>query len=41
MLAGFETAPPTFAPTFKLLRGSENEYNALRTPSWTDRILWR
>lgn len=29
-----------FPPTYKFLEGSE-EYDPRRTPSWTDRVLWR
>jgi hypothetical protein len=31
---------PPFPPTYKLLPGTD-DYDARRTPSWTDRILWR
>lgn len=35
-----EAAPPTFPPTYKFVPDSD-EYDARRTPSWTDRVLWR
>lgn len=37
---GFQEGPIAFAPTFKFLAGG-NEYHPDRTPSWTDRVLWK
>lgn len=37
---GFQESEITFAPTFKLYPNSA-AYNTARTPSYTDRILWR
>ena len=37
---GFEEGEIRFAPTFKLYPNSA-AYNPARTPSYTDRILWR
>lgn len=31
----------SFTPTFKMERGPGYKYKAQRTPSYTDRILWR
>ena len=33
-------APP-FPPSYKYVPGTRGEYDARRTPSWTDRVLWR
>lgn len=33
-------APP-FPPSYKYVPGKSCEYDTRRTPSWTDRILWR
>lgn len=38
-LKNFEEASISFSPTYKL-NELTNEYNMLRTPSFTDRILW-
>jgi len=38
--AGFQEMRPPFLPTFKFHVGSDN-YNPLRKPAWTDRILYR
>jgi len=40
-LAGFQTPYCNFSPTFKLLREPGFKYNVQRTPSYTDRILWK
>lgn len=40
-LAGFKTLPCNFPPTFKVARGEGYSYNEKRTPSYTDRILWK
>mmetsp|Transcript_6466 Transcript_6466/g.14595 ORF Transcript_6466/g.14595 Transcript_6466/m.14595 type:complete len:702 (-) Transcript_6466:819-2924(-) len=40
-LAGFTTLPCNFPPTFKVARGEGYQYNEKRTPSYTDRILWK
>lgn len=40
-LAGFQTLPCLFPPTFKVDRGPGYVYKDSRTPSYTDRILWR
>jgi hypothetical protein len=40
-LAGFETPMCNFPPTFKVERTSGYIYKQNRTPSYTDRILWR
>jgi hypothetical protein len=37
---GFQESEITFGPTFKLYPNSA-AYNTARTPSYTDRILWR
>lgn len=37
----FQTEPPSFAPTFKTMRGKKEGYSAKRIPSYTDRILWK
>jgi hypothetical protein len=39
-LANFQEAPLTFAPTFKLARGTRSSYDGKRVPSWCDRILY-
>lgn len=36
--AGFREG---FKPTFKVEVGKALEYNAMRSPAWTDRVLWR
>lgn len=38
---GFQTPLCWFPPTFKVTRGEGYEYNAKRSPSYTDRILYR
>ncbi|KAL3776478.1 hypothetical protein HJC23_009277 [Cyclotella cryptica] len=40
-LVGFETLPCNFPPTFKVAREKGYVYNEKRTPSYTDRILWK
>jgi len=40
-LVGFKTLPCNFPPTFKVARGEGYQYNEKRTPSYTDRILWK
>lgn len=40
-LAGFTTVPCHFPPTFKVKREKGNRYDEKRTPSYTDRILWK
>jgi len=40
-LCGFKTLPCNFPPTFKVARGEGYQYNEKRTPSYTDRILWK
>lgn len=40
-LAGFTTLPCNFPPTFKVARVEGYQYNEKRTPSYTDRILWK
>lgn len=40
-LHGFQTLLCNFMPTFKLEREEGYTYKAQRTPSYTDRILWR
>ena len=40
-LVGFRESPPTFAPSFKVLRNVGLGYNAKRIPSWCDRILYK
>ncbi|KAL7551028.1 hypothetical protein ACHAWF_014223 [Thalassiosira exigua] len=40
-LVGFNTLPCNFPPTFKVARGEGYHYNEKRTPSYTDRILWK
>jgi len=40
-LTGFTTLPCNFPPTFKVDRKDGYEYNKKRTPSYTDRILWK
>lgn len=39
VLQGFQEMPIAFAPTFKLLRGTD-DYDLRRSPSWTDRVLY-
>ena len=39
--AGFKTLQCNFPPTFKVERGDGYVYKENRTPSYTDRILWR
>ncbi|KAL7572370.1 hypothetical protein ACA910_021580 [Epithemia clementina (nom. ined.)] len=41
LLSGFETLPCHFNPTFKVLRQPGFVYKEQRTPSYTDRILYR
>ena len=41
LLVNFETLPCTFSPTFKVKRSAGFEYNEQRTPSYTDRILYK
>jgi hypothetical protein len=36
---GFEEPAISFAPTYKMLRGSSSEYDAQRIPAWCDRVL--
>jgi len=38
---GFKTLPCHFPPTFKVKREEGFTYNTQRTPSYTDRILWK
>ncbi|KAL9184897.1 hypothetical protein ACHAXT_002674 [Thalassiosira profunda] len=40
-LVGFKTLPCNWPPTFKVARGEGYQYNEKRTPSYTDRILWK
>jgi len=40
-LVGFTTLPCNFPPTFKVARGEGYQYTEKRTPSYTDRILWK
>lgn len=40
-LNGFETLPCHFPPTFKVERQQGYNYKENRTPSYTDRILWK
>ena len=40
-LAEFTTLPCNFPPTFKVARCEGYEYNEKRTPSYTDRVLWK
>ena len=40
-LADFTTLPCAFPPTFKVERGPGYVYKTNRTPSYTDRILWK
>ncbi|KAH7639379.1 hypothetical protein HUG17_3412 [Dermatophagoides farinae] len=37
----YEESPITFAPTFKFVLDSCDQYDRKRRPAWTDRILWR
>eukprot|EP00299_Pterocystis_sp_00344_P013216 c6454_g1_i2.p1 GENE.c6454_g1_i2~~c6454_g1_i2.p1 ORF type:complete len:284 (+),score=68.61 c6454_g1_i2:105-854(+) len=39
-LVGFQETKPNFPPTFKMVRGSQTEYNPQRIPSYCDRILY-
>lgn len=39
ILYGFYEPPITFAPTFKVERGTRDKFNKRRTPSWCDRVL--
>lgn len=39
-MLGFKEAPISFPPTYKHRIG-ESIYNLSRTPSWTDRILYK
>ena len=41
LLTGFQTSPCLFSPTFKVEREAGFVYKAQRTPSYTDRILWK
>mgnify|MGYP005748080017 CR=1 FL=1 len=42
VFSGFQTATPTFNPTFKVLRGKKTSvYLHQRIPAWCDRVLWR
>eukprot|EP00934_Nitzschia_sp_Nitz4_P008847 Nitzschia sp. Nitz4//scaffold124_size66437//58765//65003//NITZ4_006121-RA/size66437-processed-gene-0.51-mRNA-1//-1//CDS//3329534582//8837//frame0 len=41
LLVGFETPPCDFPPTFKVERQAGIHYKEQRTPSWTDRILYK
>ncbi|KAJ7523805.1 hypothetical protein O6H91_18G063200 [Diphasiastrum complanatum] len=41
VLYKFEEGEITFAPTFKMQKGSLNTYSEKRLPAWCDRILWR
>lgn len=41
LLVSFRTLPCNFPPTFKVERGYGFVYKSERTPSYTDRILWR
>ena len=41
LLVDFQTLPCHFNPTFKVKRSAGFEYNQQRTPSYTDRILYR
>jgi len=36
-----EEAPINFMPTYRFIIGSDNGYDLLRVPSWTDRILYK
>lgn len=40
-LTGFQTSPCLFPPTFKVEREAGFVYKKQRTPSYTDRILWK
>ncbi|KAA8914782.1 hypothetical protein TRICI_002816 [Trichomonascus ciferrii] len=40
VLYGFNEAPIEFKPTYKFIKGSVNEYNMKRLPSWCDRIFY-
>ena len=39
VMYGFHEPQLAFAPTFKVLRGTRDDYDCLRIPSWCDRIL--
>jgi len=41
LLVDFQTLPCHFNPTFKVKRSTGFEYNPQRTPSYTDRILYK
>lgn len=41
LLSGFQTLPCNFPPTFKVKRTAGFEYKTQRTPSYTDRILFK
>ena len=41
VLVDWNTEPPAFKPTFKVLRGQKLEYQKKRIPSWCDRVLWK
>lgn len=44
VFAGFSEGPIAFNPTYKFNPGSLDTYDTSakqRTPSWTDRVLWR
>eukprot|EP00301_Raphidiophrys_heterophryoidea_P018100 c3087_g1_i1.p1 GENE.c3087_g1_i1~~c3087_g1_i1.p1 ORF type:complete len:867 (+),score=153.90 c3087_g1_i1:268-2868(+) len=41
VLTGFRETPPSFLPTFKVLRGETSGYKSTRTPSYCDRILYK
>lgn len=41
LLVGFKTLPCNFPPTFKVLRTDGFKYKDQRTPSYTDRILFK
>ncbi|OTF76385.1 hypothetical protein BLA29_014447, partial [Euroglyphus maynei] len=40
-LKDYEESSISFAPTFKFVIDSCDEYDRKRRPAWTDRILWR
>ncbi|GBG67088.1 hypothetical protein CBR_g78869 [Chara braunii] len=41
VFADFKEGEINFAPTFKMVRGEEDQYMEKRLPAWCDRILWR